>query len=466
MNTIHSKFSFKQLVTILVASLMILMENIDTNILNVAIPAIATDLNAPPLQLKLAITSYLISLAIFIPISGWISDQFGTRKVLLWAIFAFGLFSLFCGFAHSLFELVIFRFLQGIAGAFMAPVGRLLMLKAFDKSDRVKVYVLMSLPVVLGPLLAPFLGGVLVSLFNWRYIFYVNVPFALLALLGTYVYVENYVQKTDKFNWWSFIWLGLFLSIFSYWLDTAFDPKPAATKSLILVFAIISLLAYLKVEFSSDNKIINYKLFSIRTFKICFYSSIITRASFGGRGFALVLFLQYTLQMPPIIASYLLSSMAVGLFLGRIFVKRVLDYLGFKLMLTISNIGAAISLLLFGFIRTIDAFSICVLILNGLFTTVGFMLLNILCYADIEEADYASATGIVSTTQQLSFSLGVVIAASALHIFNSLFGEFTFSAFNAAFIAISILGLFSQVYLSKLKNSDGDDLIDHHHLGN
>ena len=451
--------STKQVMSLMVISLMLLMENIDANIISIAIPTIAKSLNTSALNLKLAVTSYLISLAIFIPISGWISDKFGTKKVLFASVLMFMIFSMCCGLAWNLSILVFFRFLQGIAGAFMAPIGRLLLLKAFNKTDMVRVYFLMALPVILGPLLAPLIGGLLITWFNWRFIFWVNLPLSVFGMVVTYIYVDNYTEETNKFNWWSFIWLGLFLSLSSFLLDILFFPLAFSVKLYLLVAALISVVFYLWIELKSDNPIINYALFKIRTFSSCFYTSFMTRAAFGGRNFVTALFLQVSLHMTPLHSGYLLSCLAIGLLTGRLTVNRGLPLFGFKRMMIIANIGASVSVFMFCFITKIDFFAVSLIIIHGAFSSISFMLTNLLIFSEVDEEDYAGAASLSNTVQQLSMSVGVVIAASSLNLFNHLFSLFDRKVFCATFILIAALGIINQLFFKQLRPGDGNNLL-------
>lgn len=449
----------RQIMSISIISLMLLMENVDANIISIAVPTIAKSLSTSALNLKLAVTSYLISLAIFIPISGWVSDKFGTKKVLLASVSMFVVFSMLCGFAMDLSQLVLFRFLQGIAGAFMAPIGRLLLLKAFNKDSLVRVYAIMAMPVILGPLFAPLIGGALIAYLNWRYIFWVNLPVGVIGIIITYYYVDNYTADTNKFNWWSFIWLGLFLSLFSFWLDILAFPMDKILKFWLCFLAFVCGAMYLKVEFKSKNPIVNYSLFKNRIFKACFYSRFMTTAAFGGRGFALALFLQISLGMTPLNAGYLLSCLAFGLFAGRMAVNRLLPLYGFKKVMTVANIGASLTVVFFCFVHQVNAFAITLIIVHGAFTSISYMLLNVLIYAKVSQEDYASATSLTNTVQQLSVSMGVVVIASSVNTFNHIFGMFDSKVFYATFTLIGIIGIINQLYFRNLKDTDGDNLI-------
>ncbi len=455
-----SNYNFKQWVTICIIGVMMMMESIDSNIITVAIPAMAQNLGVPPLSLKFAITSYLISLAIFIPISGFLADRFGTKKILVLAILGFGASSMCCGLANSLFQLVLSRFLQGLFGALLVPVGRLLMLKVFDKQDLVKVYMMISMPLLLGPLVAPYLGGLLVSVLSWRFIFYVNLPFAILALLATIKVVDNYTQQVAKFNWYSFIFLALFLASLAYWLDSALDVASWREQLITLSVSFAALLIYLKIEFGSENRIINYNLFKIETYWICFWSSALSRIALGARGFTLVLYLQLALKITPLTSGFLISWMAAGYLFSRIAISKFLKHLGFRRMLTISNVGTSLSMLMFCFIHEPNVYAVLIIILNGFFSAIILLLLNVLCFADVKSEDYASATGLNSTTQQLFFALGVAVGAGCIYVCNKIYTvNFSNYTFFSCFVLIAIIGFLGQIFYNKLKNDSGVNLI-------
>lgn len=454
-----SGFSARQMIIIAIVSLAILMENIDGSIINIAIPAIAHDLHTSILELQFVVTAYLIALAIFIPISGWVADKFGAKVILSLSLSTFLIFSLFCGLSNSLKYLIIFRFLQGISGAFMVPVARLVMLKSFDKSNLVRVYMIMAMPVVLAPFLAPIIGGIFITYLNWRYIFFVNIPLGIFGLWATYVYINNFKQETSRFNWYSFIFLGLFLSISSFFLDTVFNPLSIVIKVGLVVLALLTLFIYLQIELNSSRPVINYALFKSKIFKISFLSSAVMRCITGGRTFIMALFLQLVLHLDTLHAAYLIACFAAGIFLGRMTINKFLPIFGFKKMLIWSNIGVFITSLLFCFIVSANLYTVVLLILNGWFSSIGYVLLNILCYDEVSTDDYAGAVSLVNTQQQLTMSIGVFASAAALHLANHVFSNFSRGSFNSVFIFISVSVLVTQWLFKGLDDKSGHNLM-------
>lgn len=451
----------KQIIGLFIISSLLLMENIDAHILNVAIPQMAHTFNTSVFTLKLAVTSYLIGLSIFIPISGWISDRFGTRNTLILSIVLFVLMSFQCGTTNSIVMLVICRLLQGLAGAFMVPVGRLLLLKIFSKKQMVKAYTIMGMPVMLGPIFAPILGGYLVTFFSWRYIFWVNLPFGLLALIATIKYIDNYKEPQDKFNVVSFIFLGLFLAFMCFWLDMFLLPEISfVTKIILAVMTGIFGIIYYLIESKSSFPVVRYKLFRLRTFNTCFFATIVVRAALGGRAFILAIFLEISYHLSAFQAGFYFIWMSLGILSSRTIVRKFLEKYGFKHTLTFANIGSFIALLMLAAVSQLNMLLYVALFLNGVFASAQFMTMNILYYAEVEQSDYGSAVSLAATWQQLGISLGVIVAASCLHVINHFVEQsFNLMAFHITFCCLAVLNLGSQYFISQLEPNDGQSLL-------
>lgn len=451
----------KDIITIMVITLMLSMESIDANILNIAIPTIATKLMISPIHLKHAITSYLIAIAIFIPISGWVADRFGTKRTLLISITLFCLTSFLCGISRDIYTLSMYRFFQGASGAFMIPVARLLLLKAFPKEKLVKIYLFMSIPTIIGPLMSPMIGAYLITNLSWPFIFFVNLPIGALAFTATYFFVGNYKQKSSIFSLTAYFWLAISISSFVFYISlaNADDFTLNFKLSLILIF-IISTLLYVFFEHRAKTHVVNYSLFKVQTFKSCFFGNVIIRCAFGGRAFVIALFLQIALQIKPQQASYLLACATIGLLVSRLIIRKFLVAYGFKRVLSWCNIGSAISLMLMPTINHINILAIIIFIFNGLFLSMSFILMNLLCYADVTESDHANAVSLNLTAQQISTVAGVLIASYCMQTFNFMFHHnFGHITFTCTFIALALIGLTAEYYFIRLKPTDGNNLI-------
>lgn len=453
-------YTSRQFIGTAIISSLLLMENIDAHILNVAIPQMAIFFNTSVFTLKLAVTSYLIGIAIFIPISGWVADKFGIRNTLLMSNALFILMSVQCALTNSIVMLIVCRLLQGIAGAFMVPVARVLLLRIFSKHELVKAYTIMGIPVMIGPVVAPILGGYLVTYFSWRYIFWVNLPIGLIIFYMTCKYIENYKNEQTKFNLLSFAFLGLSLCTFCFWLDICLmDEVSYIVKIWLILSSIIFGFIYYIVENKSENPLICYALFKLKTFRISFLSTGIIRAALGGRAFIIAIFLEVSYHLSAFEAGFYFIWMALGVLLSRGAIKASIDRLGFKKTLTMANVGGSLFLFSFIFVHELNWFLYVILFFNGVFAAAQFMSINILYYAEVDEKRYASAVSISATLQQLGSSFGVVIAASILHVGNVITkSNFSLDVFHYTFIGLALVNILAQVFVSKLNSTDGNNL--------
>lgn len=456
-----SNYTPKQIIGLFIISLLLLIENIDAHILNVAIPQMANTFNTSIFTMKLSVTSYLIGLSIFIPISGWIADRFGAKYTLVVSIVLFSLMSAICGVTNSVTTLVICRLLQGLAGAFMVPVARLLLLKIFGKEQMVHAYTIMGIPVMIGPVIAPILGGYLVTFFTWRYIFWVNIPLGVFALVATIKFIDNYTEEQGKFDILSFVFLGLFLGSLCFLLDIILLPESTILfKFILLVASICFGLIYYHIESKSIYPIVRYHLFKLRTFRNCFLSTIVVRASLGGRAFILAVFFEVTFHLSAFKASFYLIWMAFGVLSSRTLVKKLIEKHGFKSTLTYSNIGSCFALFSLVFADNIGVLLYLALFLNGVFASAQFMTMNILYYAEVDEKDYGSAVSLIATWQQLGTSLGVIVAASCLSIANHVLNsQFSITSFHITFAILAVINLCSQFFINQLHSDDGNTML-------
>ena len=244
------------------------MEALDITIITTAIPTMAHDFNINPINLKLALTSYLISIALFIPISGWVADKWGTQRAFIFALTVFTASSVACGMSRNLSELVIARILQGMGGAFMLPVGRLILLRTFDKSELIRAMNYVAIPGLLGPLLGPFLGGFITTYYSWPWIFYVNVPIGILGIIVSIAYIRNYkITSLRRFDMTGFWLFGISLAAIFFAFESVGSPLiPTYVIVLISLGASLGFFLFYRHYQKTPNTVINLKLFSIRTF--------------------------------------------------------------------------------------------------------------------------------------------------------------------------------------------------------
>ncbi|HEV2613269.1 MAG TPA: DHA2 family efflux MFS transporter permease subunit [Gammaproteobacteria bacterium] len=442
-----------------IVSLALFMEAVDTTIINTAIPSMSRSLHVSVIDLKIALISYLLSLAIFIPISGWLADRYGTKKVFMGAIAVFTLSSLACGFATSLYGLVFARFIQGMGGALMIPVGRLIIVRLFNRDELITAMNRVIIPALIGPALGPLLGGVISEAFSWRWIFWVNIPFGIVNIILAYYWVENFKnEKLPPFDWMGFMLFGFGLAGlvfgFSSLSESGFSPD-----LIIMIFsvAIILLSGYAYYSTHVEFPVLRVKLFLARTFRVAVLGNLFTRFGFGGVGFLLPLFLQLPLGFSPESAGLMVALTAIGALVIKFYTKWFIGKLGFKKILLINTALLGVTLWLFMLVGhgtplvMIAFFSFTV----GIFAAMQFSAMNPLAYAKIVPEDLGAATSIMSVMQQVAMSFGVGTTALILRLSPTL----NLSDFHRTFFILGCMTILSSALFLMLKKDDGRSLI-------
>ena len=390
------------------------MESLDTTILNTAVPSIAKALSVTPLSMKSVLSSYTLSLAVFIPISGWMADRFGTRRVFASAIGIFTLGSLLCGLTSNIHLLVLFRVLQGFGGAMMVPVGRLTLVRTFPKSELVKAMSFVSIPSLIAPMLGPLAGGLIVDYLHWRVIFFLNIPIGLIGLVMVYLNLPDYREKTKKpLDIIGLILFGSGIALLSYVLEIFGEHllRPVEILGLLAVSAVL-IFGYgahaLRVKFP----LLNLNLFKIRTFAIAAMGSFVTRLGVGGVPFLLPLLYQVGLGLTPVQSGLLIMPQAIGSLSTKFFLPRILAMVGYRTILIINTLSVGLLVVLFATIGAGTPMWLIVIqaLAYGALTSLQYTSMNTLVYADVPPSKASGASTIASTLQQLSVSFGVAAA--------------------------------------------------------
>jgi EmrB/QacA subfamily drug resistance transporter len=441
------------------------MEALDTTILNTGVPTIAKSLDVTALSMKAVLSSYTLSLAVFIPISGWMADRFGTRRVFAGAIALFTLGSLLCGLSNNIHMLVACRILQGMGGAMMTPVGRLVMVRTFAKSDLVRAMSFVAVPALIAPMLGPLVGGLIVDYLHWRVIFFVNIPVGILGFLLVWFNMPDYREKTAR----PLDVLGLILfssgvALLSYVLEI-FGEHRLGTGGILGLLAISLLLifGYGLHAARTAFPLLNLTLFRIRTFAISVSGSFVTRLGIGGAPFLLPLLYQVGLGLTPVQSGLLIMPQALASMSTKFLLPRVLERFGYRNVLICNTLALGALLMLFGTIsRATPIWLIIVQALcYGVLTSLQFTSMNTLAYADVPRDQSSGASTITSTSQQLSVSFGV--AAAGLTTVFFLPTEATaapaliIDGLHKAFFVLGGFTILSALVFSRLKKSDGGD---------
>jgi EmrB/QacA subfamily drug resistance transporter len=445
------------------------MEALDTTILNTAVPMIANALGVVPLSMKSVLSSYTLSLAVFIPISSWMADKFGTRRVFSTAIGLFTLGSFLCGISNSIHLLVFCRILQGCGGAMMVPVGRLTLVRTFHRSELLQAMSFVAIPALIGPLLGPLAGGIIIRYFHWRMIFFVNIPIGLTGLFLVRKYLPDYREKrVEKMDFLGLILFGSGIALFSYVLEVFGEHTLGLGEviGLLLVSATL-LLGYHLHAMQTEHPLLRLKLMRIRTLRISVQGSLITRIGIGGMPFLLPLLYQVGLGYSPLVSGLLIVPQSLAAMGLKVVVRKILLQLGYRRVLVGNTILTGTIMMLFA---TIHVGTPAWLILLqscffGFFSSLQYTCMNTLVYADVKDEDTSMASTIVSTAQQMSLSFGVATASLVTGFFihdrfHSTTGEFI-HGLHQAFCVLGLLTMISALVFRELRADDGENISQH-----
>ncbi len=445
------------------------MESLDTTILNTAVPTIAAALQVAPLSMKAVLSSYTLSLAVFIPISGWMADRFGTRRVFASAIGLFTLGSLLCGLSSSIHVLVACRVVQGCGGAMMVPVGRLTMVRTFAKSELIRAMSFVAIPGLVGPMLGPVIGGLIVGYFHWRVIFFVNIPIGLLGLLLVYQHMPDYRDANSKpLDWSGLVLFGSGVGLLSYVLEVFGEHTLNTLQVLALLGVSAVLLAGYGMHASkAEFPLLHLTLFRIRTFRASVNGSFITRLGIGGIPFLFPLLYQVGLGFSPVQSGLLLMPQALAAMSLKLTMPVILARVGYRGVLVSNTIVLGIMIMLFATIGEHTPVWLIVIqvFAFGFFTSLQYTSMNTLVYSDVEPAETSNASTIASTMQQLSISFGIASAslATAFFVPDRLHStpEEIIHGIHRAFLVLGGMTIVSTLVFRELKSDDGDSVSQH-----
>jgi EmrB/QacA subfamily drug resistance transporter len=439
------------------------MESLDTTILNTAVPTIAAALHVAPLSMKSVLASYTLSLAVFIPISGWMADRFGTRRVFASAIGIFTLGSFLCGISSNIHLLVACRILQGCGGSMMVPVGRLILVRTVAKSELVRAMSFVAIPALIGPMLGPIAGGLIVGYLHWRVIFFVNIPIGLAGLCVAYFHVPDYREHTNPLDVAGLLLFGSGVALLSYVLEVFGEHTLNAPEILgLLALSAILLAGYGFHATKTAHPMLNLILFRIRTFRAAVVGSYVTRLGIGGIPFLFPLLYQVGLGFTPIQSGLLMMPQAIAAISLKVTMPRILARFGYRAVLISNTIVIGLLILLFATIGKGTPLWLVIVevFFYGFFTSLQYTCMNTLVYADVSKELESGASSIASTAQQMAISFGVA-AASLVTVFFlpsrylSNPAEFI-HGIHRAFFVLGGMTLLSTFVFSELKKGDGD----------
>ena len=438
------------------------MESLDTTFQNTGVPTIAAALHVAPLSMKSVLASYTLSLAVFIPISGWMADRFGTRRVFASAIGIFTLGSFLCGISSNIHLLVACRILQGCGGSMMVPVGRLTLVRTFAKSELVRAMSFVAIPSLVGPMLGPIAGGLIVGYLHWRFIFFVNIPIGLAGLYMVYRHLPDYRERTNPLDVAGLILFGSGVALLSYVLEV-FGEHTLSTREILeaLAVSVLLLTGYGFHATKTAYPMLRLTLFRIRTFRASVSGSFLTRLGIGGIPFLFPLLYQVGLGFTPVQSGLLMMPQAVAAMSLKVAMPRILARFGYRAVLVSNTLIIGFMILLFATIgQGTPVWLIVVEVFcYGFFTSLQYTSMNTLVYADVTEEQASSASSIASTMQQMAISFGVASASLVTVFFlpdryRSNPQQFI-HGIHRAFFVLGGMTILSTIVFHELKKGDG-----------
>ena len=453
-----------RMVAIAVASAL-LMEFVDATALSTALPTLARAFHTDPIHLKLALTSYILALAVVAPASGWVADRYGPRRVFLIAMGVFLAASVMCGLSHSLGELVAFRILQGLGGAMMTPVGRLIVVGSSPREQLVSAMSWYTMPALVGPLTGPAIAGLILHFADWPFIFFVNVPIGLLGMLAVLRFVPKLKQPDPgKFDTFGFIVVAIGLTALVGAAETiGVNLVPPIVQIAAAAIAIGSGVVFWLHSRRRPRPVLAIGLLRFQTFRTSLIGGTMVRLGIGATPFLLPLLLQVGMGWSPLKAGLASAAQAVGILIFKPVAPGLIRYFGFKRVLTVTNLIVAAVTMAPGFFRASTPLTLIVLLfaVGGFFRSMQFTSINTIAFADVPQSAVSRATTLSTVVQQVGLALGISFGALVLHLTRGAGGLLTPDRFTLPFIAVGAVTLIAGPFYQTLSADAGANVSGH-----
>jgi len=442
----------------------LMMQTLNATVIVNALPAMAHEFNTEPLRLNVAITVYLLSAAIFLPVSGWLAERFGARRVFMLSIVVYALGSIACGISETLWNLIAARFLQGAAGATLMPVGRLILLRTTPKSELVGALSVVTMPALLGPVVGPLLGGAIVTFWDWRWIFFMNLPIAMGGLFLVYRFVpevrETVVPPVD-IRGILLTGTGLAALIFAF-ENLSRGMMPLIAVAGLFALGLASLALYGWHARRTPHAAVDLSIFAKPTFAASVLGGAFMRVAMGANPFLLAMLLQVAFGLSALVAGTMTCISAVGALLMKAAAPPLLRRYGFRNVLLVNAMIVGASFMAYSFFRPDWPHWLIAIVLGvgGFFRSLQFSSLNGMAYADIDQDQMSKAATTSSMAQQLVQSIGIGLSASLLTFLMRFEGEtrLTVAVVSPAFTIIGVVTLISMVWFVRLPTNAGDEM--------
>jgi EmrB/QacA subfamily drug resistance transporter len=454
----------KQRLIPLIVATALFMENMDSTVIATSLPAIAADIGTSPLTLKLAITSYLLSLAVFIPASGWTADRFGARMVFSIAIAVFMVGSIGCALSSSVTDFVIARIVQGIGGAMMTPVGRLVLLRSIDKSALVNAMAWVTVPALIGPVIGPPLGGFITTYFSWHWIFLINIPIGLLGIFMAMRYIDPIKSENpERFDLYGLVLAGIGLGGIAFGLSIAgLNLLPWTLVVALVAIGTISMTLYVIHARRTASPVLDFSLLRLPTMRASIIGGFMFRLGIGALPFLLPLLMQVGFGLSPFRSGLVTFASAVGAMGMKTLAARLIRTFGFRNIMVINAVVSSVFLAASALftVTTPLLLIMIILVVGGFFRSLQFTAINTVAYAEVEPPQMSRATTLVSVNQQLAISAGVAVGAFSVETTMMVrhVSELSASDFAPAFIVVSIISAASAYFFWQMPDDAGHEI--------
>ena len=450
----------ERLIPLIVATALF-MENMDSTVISTSLPAIAADIGTSPLTLKLAITSYLLSLAVFIPASGWTADRFGARLVFSLAVAIFMVGSIGCALSSSVSDFVIARIVQGFGGAMMTPVGRLVLLRSIDKSALVNAMAWVTVPALVGPVLGPPLGGFITTYLTWHWIFLINIPIGLLGIFMALRYIDPIrSEDPERFDLYGLVLAGIGLGGIAFGLSVAgLNLLPWSAVIALVALGSVSMTLYVIHARRTASPVLDFALLRLPTMRASIIGGFMFRLGIGSLPFLLPLLMQVGFGLSPLRSGLVTFASAVGAMGMKTLAARIIRTFGFRNIMTVNAVVSSVFLAACALftIATPLLLIMILLVVGGFFRSLQFTAINTLAYAEVEPNLMSRATTLVSVNQQLAVSAGVALGAASVEttMWVNHVDQLSAGLFAPAFLVVSVISALSAYFWWEMPKDAG-----------
>lgn len=450
----------------MVLATSIFMQMLDSTILNTSLPTIAKALNESPLDMQNAIVSYVLTLALFMPVSGFLADKFGTRRIFILSLVLFSLGSLICSMSQSLTHLIIARVIQGLGGSMMTPVGKLCLIKTFPKDELLKALNYAIVPALIGPVLGPLVGGYMVDYLSWHWIFLINIPIGVAGIILSWKYMPNYTATNIDFDLKGFIIFASGSLLISMALELMGNSVKTTPILGILLAGFLMMYLYFKHARKDDNPLFPLNLFQVRTFRVGLLGNLATRLGISSVPLLLPMMIQIAFGKSAVVSGWIVAPMALTAMFGKSAVIPILNKFGYRKTLMVNTfiIGLLICTMAIPTIHSSIYWYLPIISVMGFFNSIQFASMNSISIADLRQYHTSSGNSLVSVNQQLAIGFGVAFGLIVLKLFEGdqkLIHNEIHNAFRYTFLVIGGLTIISGLVFRRLHFTDGDNLRSH-----